>query len=167
MISAVRELQIRHRTGGLLQVLQHFTPLGRYLSRFTGAPLGKTVDVESYLPPEALGLGERLHLWNYGVVIVVVGIWFVLAHNLLGSRMGRAVRASRDQDLAASTFGVNLARAKTGIFGVSAAMAGTAGALQAVVDPFLQVNDFDWMLSLEIYASAIIGGLTSLSRVKM
>lgn len=139
-----------------------FTPLGRFLSRFTGAPLGKTVDVESYLPPDALGLDERLHLWNYGVVVTVVGIWFFLAHNLLRSRMGRAVRATRDQELAASTFGINLAWAKTGIFGVSAAMAGTAGALQAVVDPFLQVNTFDWMQSLEIYASAIIGGVGSL-----
>lgn len=139
-----------------------FTPLGRFLSRFTGAPLGKTVDIESYLPPKGLGLDERLHLWNYGVVVTVVGIWFLLAHNLLGSRMGRAVRATRDQELAASTFGINLAWAKTGIFGVSAAMAGTAGALQAVVDPFLQVNTFDWMQSLEIYASAIIGGVGSL-----
>ena len=139
-----------------------FTPLGRFLSRFTGAPLGKTVDIESYLPPKGLGLDERLHLWNYGVVVTVVGIWFLLAHNLLGSRMGRAVRATRDQELAASTFGINLAWAKTGIFGVSAAMAGTAGALQAVVDPFLQVNTFDWLQSLEIYASAIIGGVGSL-----
>lgn len=139
-----------------------FPPLGRYLSRLTGAPLGKTVNLDTYLPPDAFGLENHVHLWNYVVVVLVVGIWFLLARNLLSSRMGRAVRATRDHELAASTFGVRLAHAKTGIFGVSAAMAGTAGALQAVVDPFLQVNDFDWNMSLEIYASAVIGGVGSL-----
>lgn len=139
-----------------------FTPLGRFLSKLTGAPLGYTVNIDSYTPPAWTGLDTRMHLWNYGVVVLVVGIWFVLARNLLSSRMGRAVRATRDQDLAARTFGVNLARARTGIFGISAAMAGTAGALQAVVDPFVQINQFDWMLSLELYASAVIGGVGSL-----
>ena len=139
-----------------------FTPLGRWLDNFTGAPLGKTVDISSYLPPSVLGLDAHVHLWNYGVVVTVVGLWFLLAWNLLDSRAGRAVRAARDDDLAAAAFGVNLALARTGIFGISAAMAGTAGALQAVIDPFLQINDYGWMLSLEIYASAVIGGIGSL-----
>ena len=76
--------------------------------------------------------------------------------------MGRATRATKDHEHAAAAFGINVALAKTGTFGLSAAMAGTAGALQAIIDPYLNTNDYDWTFSLKLYTSAVIGGLGSL-----
>lgn len=139
-----------------------FPPIARRLGTLTGSALGRTVRTAPFDPPDFLHLDARLHVWNYLVCLVVVGLWFLGAHNLLNSRMGRAVRATKDHEYAAAAFGINIATAKTGIFGISAAMAGTAGALQALIDPYLNANDFDWNMSLELYSSAVIGGLGSL-----
>lgn len=139
-----------------------FPPIARRLGGLTGAALGRPVRTAPFEPPAFLGLADRPHIWNYLVCLLVVALWFVAARNLLNSRMGRAVRATRDHEYAASAFGVNVAAAKTGIFGVSAAMAGTAGALQALIDPYLNANSFNWNMSLELYCSAVIGGLGSL-----
>jgi len=92
----------------------------------------------------------------------VVAGWFLLTRNLLNSRIGRAIRATKDHEHAAAAFGINVALAKTGTFAISAAMAGTAGALQAIIDPYLNTNDYDWTFSLKLYTSAVIGGLGSL-----
>lgn len=139
-----------------------FPPIARRLGGLTGAALGRPVATEPFDPPDFLRLDDHPHIWNYVVSLTVVGLWFIAAYNLLDSRMGRAVRATKDHEHAASAFGINVATAKTGIFGVSAAMAGTAGALQALIDPYLNANSFDWNMSLELYSSAVIGGLGSL-----
>ena len=139
-----------------------FPPIGRRLGRFTGSALGRSVNVDGFDPPDFLRLDDHPHIWNYVVCLMVVSVWFLLTRNLLNSRIGRAIRASKDHEHAAAAFGVNLAMAKTGTFGISAAMAGTAGALQAIIDPYLNTNDYDWALSLKLYTSAVIGGLGSL-----
>ena len=139
-----------------------FPPIGRRLGRFTGSALGRRVNVDGFDPPDFLRLDERPHIWNYVVCLLVVALWFLLTRNLLNSRIGRAIRATKDHEHAAAAFGVNIALAKTGTFGISAAMAGTAGALQAIIDPYLNTNDYDWTLSLKLYTSAVIGGLGSL-----
>lgn len=139
-----------------------FPPIGRRLGRFTGSALGRTVNVEGFDPPDFLRLDDHPHIWNYVVCLVVVALWFWVTWNLLNSRMGRAIRATKDHEHAASAFGINIAVAKAATFGISAAMAGTAGALQAIIDPYLNTNDYDWTFSLELYTSAVIGGLGSL-----
>lgn len=139
-----------------------FPPIGRRLGRFTGSALGRTVNVDGFDPPDFLRLDDHPHVWNYVVCLVVVAFWFLLTRNLLDSRMGRAIRATKDHEHGAAAFGINIALAKTGTFGISAAMAGTAGALQAIIDPFLNTNDYDWTFSLKLYTSAVIGGLGSL-----
>lgn len=139
-----------------------FPPISRRLGGLTGAALGRNVDITGFRPPSFLGLDERIHIWNYSISVVVVAVWFLLARNLLESRMGRAVRAMKDHEYAAAAFGINLRTAKTGIFAVSAAMAATAGALQAIVDPYLNGSSYGWDLSLRLYISAVIGGLGSL-----
>ena len=139
-----------------------FPPIGRRLGKITGSALGRSVEVDGFDPPDFLRLDERPHIWNYVVCLTVVAAWFLLTRNLLNSRIGRAIRATKDHEHAAAAFGINISMAKTGTFGISAAMAGTAGALQAIIDPYLNTNDYDWTLSLKLYTSAVIGGLGSL-----
>ena len=92
----------------------------------------------------------------------VVGLWFWLVRNLINSRMGRALRTVRDNEAAAATFGVSVRYAKAGSLAISSAMAGTAGALQAILNPYVGFSDFDAFLSLRLYAAAVIGGLGTL-----
>ena len=139
-----------------------FPPLVRRLGPLTGGVNGRNVDNTAFVAPGFLGVNVPDHIWRYGVCIVVVGVWFVIVGNLVRSRIGRAIRSIRDNEAAAATFGINVSAVKAGSFAVSAAMTGTAGALQAILNPYLGSGDYDAFLSLRLYASAVVGGLGTL-----
>ena len=68
------------------------------------------------------------------VLVVLLGVVAGLIGNLQRSATGRAVFALRSSPVAAATSGINPVRTKLVIFAVSAAMAGFAGALFALVN---------------------------------
>jgi ABC-type branched-subunit amino acid transport system permease subunit len=76
--------------------------------------------------------------------------------------MGRAMQAVRDDETAAASFGINLPRVKAGAFGLSAGLAGTAGALQVVLFPFVSHEQFTIFLSFRLYAAALLGGVSTI-----
>lgn len=136
-----------------------FGPVARRMGSITGGVTGRSVEFNGD-PPAWTGLGpDRTQLYRYLVCVVIVVVWFVVANSLINSRMGRAMRAVRDNEMSAVTFGVDLTVVKTGAFGISAAMAGSAGALQAFLFPFVSHTKYDVFLSLRLYAAAVVGGL--------
>lgn len=140
-----------------------FGPFVRRLGTWTGGTTGRTVDNEAFAAPGFLGLDDQVHIWRYGICLVVVAIWFMLVRNLVNSRMGRALRTVRDNEASAASFGIDVRRAKAGALAISAAMTGTAGVLQAVLNPYVSHTNFDAFLSLRLYAAAVIGGLGTLT----
>jgi branched-chain amino acid transport system permease protein len=101
--------------------------------------------------------------WLYGVTWACAAIGFVAAWLLLRGRTGRAFRAVRDSELAATSSGVALPIYKTLAFGISAAYAGVAGSLFVLATAgFAQPNEFGIILSLEILIGAAVAGLGSL-----
>lgn len=139
-----------------------FPPFARRLGKLTGGVTGRTVTNDAFAPPGFLGIDDHLQVWRYGTCLVVVALWLVIARNLINSRIGRAVRTILDDESAAATFGVNVRAVKAGVLAISAAMAGTAGVLQAMLNPYISHGDFDSFLSLRLYAAAVMGGLGSL-----
>lgn len=135
-----------------------FQPISKRFGRFTGGTGGRRVDAE-FMPPAALGIDDYAPIWRYVVCLAVVATWFLLIRNLINSRMGRAARAVRDGERAAEQFGVDVVAVKTGVLAVSAAMTGTAGALQVAMFPWVSADQFDTLLSLRLYAAAVLGGL--------
>lgn len=139
-----------------------FPPFARRLGSWTGGVTGRTVVNDAFVPPSFLGLDDQVHVWRYGCCIAVVALWFLIARNLIDSRMGRAMRTIRDDEAAAATFGINVRALKAGVLAISSAMAGTAGVLQAILNPYVSHGDFDAFLSLRLYAAAVLGGLGTL-----
>lgn len=139
-----------------------FGPFVRRLGSWTGGVTGRTVDNEAFVPPSFLGLDDQVHVWRYLCCLVVVAVWFLIVRNLIRSRMGRAIRTIRDNESAAATFGINVPAVKAGALAISAAMTGTAGVLQAILNPYISHADFDAFLSLRLYAAAVVGGLGTL-----
>lgn len=113
-------------------------------------------------PDPPFGLPVSPDQWMYLVVLFVAVIMFWLARNLLDSRMGRAMRAIRDQPLAADTMGIDTARTKAITFGVSAMYVGVAGALHAIIFEFVSPDSFRFELSIAILVGAVVGGIASL-----
>jgi branched-chain amino acid transport system permease protein len=96
------------------------------------------------------------------VALAVAVIMFWVARNLLDSRTGRALRAIRDQPLAAQTMGINNAHYKTVTFGISALYTGVAGALFTIIIEFASPDNFQFALSIAILVGAVVGGIASL-----
>lgn len=139
-----------------------FRPILKRFPTITGA--GGDRSVEARLnAPSWFGEGRYADaLWQYIAVVAVCLLGLLLMRNIVKSRMGRAMRAVRDDDTAAAVYGVNLTRVKVQTFGISAAFAGAAGAMEVTMFPFVSQDNFEFTRSLNLYAAAVIGGLGSL-----
>lgn len=103
------------------------------------------------------------HLWLYGAAWTASAILFVLAWLILRGRVGRAFRAVRDSEIAATASGIELPIYKTLAFGISAAYAGVAGSLFVLAtNGFAQPSEFGIVLSLQLLVGAAVAGLGSL-----
>jgi len=103
------------------------------------------------------------HLWLYAVSWSTAAVLFVVAWLILRGRTGRAFRAIRDSEVAATSSGVTLPVYKTLAFGISAAFAGVGGSLFVMgTNGFAQPSEFGIILSLQILIGAAVAGLGSL-----
>ncbi|MCF6508491.1 branched-chain amino acid ABC transporter permease [Blastococcus sp. MG754426] len=97
----------------------------------------------------------------YVGAICLLITYFFLA-NLVRSRIGRTWRAVRDQEVAAELAGINLGAWRVLAFVVSAAAAGLAGGVLAIVVRLAAPSGFTIVLSLSLLTAIVIGGLGSL-----
>ena len=114
-------------------------------------------------PGEVLGVfleRERKLLLLGLVLLVVLGL---AAKNLFRSRVGRAMAAIRDRDIAAEIMGIQLTRYKTIAYVVSSFYAGVAGALLWSIVGRLQPEAFGFPLSIDYIAMILIGGVATVS----
>ncbi len=130
----------------------------RHLEPFTKGVQG--INIFKADPPFGLPLsGDQ---WMFLVVLAVAIVMFWAARNLLDSRIGRALRAIRDQPLVADTMGINSSHYKAVTFGISALFTGVAGALHAIIFEFVSPDSFRFELSIAILVGAVVGGIASL-----
>jgi branched-chain amino acid transport system permease protein len=111
-------------------------------------------------PPSGLPLSQDQ--WLYYFTLAVAVALFVCAWNLVRGRSGRAIKAIRDNPIAAEAMGVDLALYKTLSFGVSAFYTGVAGALGAIVIQFVAPDSFTVFLSITLLVGVVVGGLASI-----
>jgi branched-chain amino acid transport system permease protein len=112
-------------------------------------------------PPPHLPLDSDQ--WLYFFCLAVAVPIYIVGWNLLRARTGRAIVAIRDNALAASSMGIDLAFAKTATFGISAMFTGIAGALSAIVTQFVAPDSFPIFLSLYFLVGIVVGGVASIS----
>jgi branched-chain amino acid transport system permease protein len=112
--------------------------------------------------PAFLGANFPLSRWQAWVASAVALITLFLLSNVSRSRVGRDWRAVRDDEVAAAVAGVNVARARVLAFVVSAACAGLAGALLAIVTESVAPSSFTITVSITLLTAAVIGGLGTL-----
>ncbi len=113
--------------------------------------------------PAFLGPAFPPTRWLAWLCCAAALIALVLLANLARSRVGRNWRAVRDDEVAASLSGLNVARWQILAFVISAACAGLGGALLAVVTTNVGPGDYTLTLSIALLTAAVIGGLGSLA----
>ena len=100
--------------------------------------------------------------WLTQIQIAVALVVMVLLANLLWSRYGRAFRAVRDDEIAASLAGIHVARTKVMAFAISAGCAGLGGALLSLSTGVVNTGEFPLTLSIQLLAAMVLGGTGTL-----
>lgn len=94
-------------------------------------------------------------IWTFGLAVVLFCV------NLAGSRVGRALRAVNDSEVAARVMGVNARILKVQVFALSAVISSLAGSLYAHTMTFVSPASFGFNFSVELLTMVVIGGLGS------
>jgi len=97
------------------------------------------------------------------VAIIVAGVAFFFMANLFASRIGRAMRLIRDNDVAAELVGISLPRTRVIAFIVSSAYAALGGALFTLINNAVSPSTYSFALSVTILSLIVIGGIGTIS----
>ncbi|MCC6627023.1 MAG: branched-chain amino acid ABC transporter permease [Chloroflexi bacterium] len=95
--------------------------------------------------------------WQVALALALLGYGF---WRLRGSRLGYAFEAIRQDESAARTMGIDIARHKLAAFVASAFIAGVAGGFFAHVSNAIAPRDFGFTRAVDILVYAIVGGST-------
>ena len=95
---------------------------------------------------------------HYYLFLTLVVLTVILCGRLQGSRIGRAWRAIRDDEMAAQAMGINTRNLKLLAFGIGASFGGVAGALFAAFQGFVSPEAFSLQESVVIVAMVVFGG---------
>jgi len=97
--------------------------------------------------------------WTGGLAIISV----LLILNVVYSKYGRAMKAVRDDEDAASAIGINTFKIKTLAFGTSAFFEGVGGGLLAILLTTISPDLFTFFLTFQLLIIIVLGGLGSMS----
>jgi branched-chain amino acid transport system permease protein len=99
---------------------------------------------------------------NYYIAWTLVLLGVILLRNLIGSRVGRALRAIHGSEEAAESMGVNTARYKLYIFVLSAVFAAVAGVFLTHFNGGIGPSEASVMKSVRYVAIVAVGGMAHL-----
>jgi branched-chain amino acid transport system permease protein len=119
----------------------------------TGGTLGI-----SNIPRADLGFGPLDTTGLYALIAGIMFVAFLLHHNLIYSRYGRAMHAVAQSETAASSLGINPANQRVFAFVISAVYAGIAGALYAYLNRYVNPDTFSFSDSIRFLLMVILGG---------
>jgi branched-chain amino acid transport system permease protein len=145
------------------------SPIAQNFTSVTGGEGGLFLN-ELSTPPWFLHLfsGENAAInanaqWSADIAIVVAGVAFFFMANLFHSRLGRAMRLVRDNDVAAELMGIRLPLTRSLAFMIAAAFAGLGGALYTILNATVNPSTFPLTLSITLLTLMVLGGIGTLS----
>ena len=107
-------------------------------------------------PMGATGV-QKLSTFPIGFLLVMFTLFVVL--NLIHSKEGRAIKAVRDNRIAAESVGINVTAFRMKAFVVSAFLAGMAGVLFALNYSSITATKFNFNTSINILVFVVLGGM--------
>lgn len=132
-----------------------FTGIVRGWTSLTGGAGG----IAGIAPPEFMGfifVGEKAYFYlAWGICVA----FLIFGENICSYRIGRALSAIRQNDISASTMGVNVFAFKLQVFVVSGFFAGVAGSLFAHYLRFLAPDSSSLTFSVSLLSMIVVGGL--------
>jgi branched-chain amino acid transport system permease protein len=150
-------------TFALATAMPQLLKLG-YFEHWTGGVQGLVVTkpdapelVQSVLSWFHLKMSQDMWLYYFTLALTIA--IYIFSVNLLKSRSGRAFMAIRDNEIAASAMGIDVALYKTLAFGVSAGITGVAGGLGAIAVQFVAPDGYTITLAISLFLGMVVGGV--------
>ncbi len=100
---------------------------------------------------------KPISTFTAGFILILITLVVVL--NLINSRAGRAIKACRDNRIAAESMGVNVTKYKMMAFVTAAVLAGMAGALYGLNSSTVVPTQFTFNQSINVLVFVVLGGL--------
>ena len=126
------------------------------LESITGGPFGI-----GFIPrpfSELAGNSLLFSLLNFAIVaLLVIGLYLVL-ERLARSPWGRVLRAIREDEAAATALGKNARKFRLQAFAIGGGIMGLAGAVQAHFIGFIAPDNYQPILTFQVWAMLIVGG---------
>ena len=97
------------------------------------------------------------------VPMLIAGFCIALIVLLINSTFGRALRAIKDDEIAAEAMGIHLASHKQMAFCISSFFTGIGGAMLAMYQTTVQAKSFTTAMTYEILLIVVIGGIGSVT----
>jgi branched-chain amino acid transport system permease protein len=111
----------------------------------------------------ARGFSDIPVYMNLGSVLLITVITIMVIKRIRDGRLGRAMLAIKENEMAANMMGINPLSIKVKAFVISSFMAGMAGSFFAHSEGYLSTQTFSFAKSFEVIAMNVVGGLGSLS----
>jgi len=132
-------------------------------------PIQGTLDVINKIPiigdwtgTDHFSKRQAEGIYAYFLLVLIAGVCFLLAYNLIRSRPGRALIAIRDNEIGAEVAGINLSLYKAGAFGVAALLSGVAGTMLSIDKNFVSPDDLGVNFAIFLVVGLIVGGSANL-----
>jgi branched-chain amino acid transport system permease protein len=107
-----------------------------------------------------LDLNNSFNMYYFVLAVFLVGV--VIIWRFINSPFGMILKSIRENEQRAISLGYSVARYKLGAFVMSAALAGLAGAVKALVFQFATLTDVAWQMSGEVILMTLLGGIGTL-----
>ena len=106
------------------------------------------------------GIPGKTNLWwTFGIVILTA----VVVSSLINSSYGRALKAIREDEIAAESMGINLFKHKIIAFVIGAFFAGVGGGLLGNLITSIDPNYFKFTITFNILLIVVLGGIGSIT----
>ncbi|MGY5801386.1 branched-chain amino acid ABC transporter permease [Rhizobium sp. LEGMi12c] len=107
-----------------------------------------------------LDLNNSFNMYYFVLAVFLIGV--LVIWRFINSPFGMILKSIRENEQRAISLGYSVARYKLGAFVMSAALAGLAGAVKALVFQFATLTDVAWQMSGEVILMTLLGGIGTL-----
>ena len=104
-----------------------------------------------------IDLNQPLAMYFFVLAVFLIGVFAIW--RIVNSPFGMILRSIRENERRAISLGYSVANYKLAAFVMSAALAGLAGSVKALVFQFATLTDVAWQMSGEVILMTLLGGI--------
>ncbi len=123
---------------------------------------GEDTSTGNFVIAGAQGANITNQISTLGFGFALVMFTLIIIMNVVHSKEGRAIKAIRDNAIAAESVGLNITSYKMKAFVISSVLAGMAGVLFALNYTKIEARQFDFNKSISVLVMVVLGGMGNL-----